>query len=613
MAQFNVTELDFDKIKENLIEYYKAYPNDKYKDYDFDGSGLNILMDILAYNTHYNAINAHTSINETFLDSAQLRQNVVSRAKLLGYTPNSIVAPSCVLTLTFNASINNNQASYTLEAGKKITTKIDDKTYTFITLDDYVANLQNNRYIFENVRFHQGVIKESRFIVRETSGKNQKYLLKDKTADISSLKVKVYKNENSSDFDIYSKFSSFSNIDADTNIYFISENHDSYYEVEFGNGIYGSKPSSLNIVELEYISTQGPATNGAAQFTWADSDAPISIAVTSRATGGADKEGIESIRFNAPLTYTSQERAVTVDDYQALIKRDFPLAESVSVWGGQDNEPPRYGTVFVSVKPQSDVLGDTLTDDKKQELKDLLSSKNVASTQVEIVDPTFTFVRFNIFFKYNTNQTDLSQSNLESKVRDLIESYNDDFLSNFNTAFRYSNFLNAIDSADKSIISSVVRTTIYKKKVMLANDTLPSTVDFGSELYGDIDDSDDYITSDSFNYNGYPVYFGDEPLSSTTRKVCVYRLDNLGNRIKMIPDAGVLTPETGFISLKPILLSEESTINIYATPISNDLVAKRNNLLQLDHLTSSIVGEIDSIAVSGSAGAISYTTHNKFN
>lgn len=611
MAQFNVTELDFDKIKENLIEYYKAYPNDKYKDYDFDGSGLNILMDILAYNTHYNAINAHTSINETFLDSAQLRQNVVSRAKLLGYTPNSIVAPSCDLTLTFDGSVNDSQASYTLEAGKKITAKIDNKTYTFITLDDYVASLVDNQYVFENVKFYQGVVKEVRYIVRDTSERNQKYLLRDATADISQLKVKLYDNENSSNFRVYSEFSTFSNITAESDIYFISENHDGFYEVEFGNGIYGTKPSNQNIIELEYLSTLGPATNGAAQFTWADSDAPSALVVTSRVSGGTEKEGIESIRFHAPLTFQAQERAVTVDDYQALIKRDFPAADAVSVWGGQDNTPPRYGTVFVSVKPHYDEDNNVLTYAQKTELKSMLSSKNVASTVVEVVDPDYTYLKFDIYFKYDTNQTDLARSVLESNVRDTIELYNTNNLDAFNTVFRYSNFLSSIDNSDRAIISSTARISVFKEKSLVENDKLPSVLDFDIQFYGDIDDSESMISSDIFKYNGSDAYFGDEPLTSTTRRVYIYKYDSQGNIVKLLNDAGTITPITGTINFNAVPVDEATTINVYCTPASNDIVARKNNLLQVDHKRSIITADIDAIRVAGAAGAINYTTYNK--
>lgn len=609
MAQFNVTELDFDRIKENLIDYYKNYPGDKYKDYDFEGAGLNVLMDILAYNTHYNAINAHTSINETFLDSAQLRANVVSRAKLLGYTPNSITAPYCSLTLEFDESVNDNAESFTIESGKKVTTKIDGVTYTFVTLQDYTTTLVAGKYIFDNVVFYQGVVKTQRFIVRDTAQKGQKYVLKDATADISQLKVKVYDNVSSDNFSIYTKFSTFTDITDRSEIYFITENHDGNYEIEFGNGVYGKKPSGQNIIELEYLSTLGEQSNNATSFTWASSNpAPTLITLKSKASGGAAKEGIESIRFNAPLTFASQERAVTVDDYQALIKRDFPAADIISVWGGQDNDPPQYGKVFISIKPSSE---NTLTDIEKDQLNNLLASKNVASTTTEIVDPDFTYLYFEIFFKYNSNQTDLSKSNLESNVRNTLVNYNDSILSSFNTVFRHSNLLSTIDDTDASIISSVARVYTYKQKDLQVSDTISTELSFGFQIYGDIDDDESIISSDTFQYLGHTVSLGDEPLSDTTRKVFAFRIDNTGAAVKVDDNIGILTPSTGIIRFNPIPVDTPKTINVYCAPASNDIVAKRNNLIQIDTNKSEITGDIDTIAVGGASGAPDYTTYNR--
>jgi hypothetical protein len=609
MAQFNVTELDFDKIKENLISYYKNYPGGKYKDFDFEGSGLNMMMDILAHNTHYNAITAHTSINETFLDSAQLRSNVVSRAKLLGYTPNSIRSSNCGLTLEFNGSVNESEETFTLDSGKRITTSLNGKTYTFITVEDYTTTLVDGKYTFSNIEFHQGILKRQRFIVRDNADKGQKYVLKDNTADISHLKVKVYDNASSDSFSIYTKFSTFTDITDQSEIYFITENHDGNYEVEFGNNVYGKKPSGQNIIELEYISTSGEESNGATTFTWASSNpAPISITLESRASGGAIKEDIESIRFNAPLTFASQERAVTVDDYVALIKRDFPAASVVSVWGGQDNDPPQYGKVFISVKPNYE---NVLTDLQKDELKALLSSKNVASTIPEIIDPDFTYLYFNIFFKYNSNQTDLSKSDLETLVRNELISYNTSVLQSFNTVFRHSNFLKAIDNVESSILSTTTRVFAYKKKNLAELDTISSEFSFDFEIYGDIDDSESYISSDQFKYQGYSVRLGDEPLSDTTRQIYVYRVDSSGAEIKMINAVGTLTPSSGILRFNPIPTDQATTIKIYCAPASNDVVAKRNNLIQIDSNRSSITGDIDAVAVGGAAGAIDYTTYNR--
>lgn len=609
MAQFNVTELDFDKIKENLIEYYKKVPNDKYKDYDFEGSGLNIMMDILAYNTHYNAINAHTAINETFLESAQLRQNVVATAKALGYVPSSISAPYCKLNLVFNGSVNNSDISFNLDRGKKVTTSLDGKTYTFITLDDYDTELVDGTYTFNSVLFYQGVLKEQTFIVRDTAGTNQKYILKDSSVDISTLKVKVYDNANSTAFNVYDKFTTFNNIDETSQIYFISENHDGHYEIEFGNNVYGNKPTGQNIIRLEYLSTLGEVSNDSTQFTWINSEPISAISTVSKAAGGSSKEGIESIRFNAPLTFKAQERAVTADDYQALIKRDFPVASAVSVWGGQDNDPPRYGTVFVAVKPKGNA--EVLTLAQKDELKMILSSKNVASTTTDVVDPTYTKLYFDIFFKYDSTRTNLPRNTLETKVKETLVSYNDNVLERFNTVFRHSNFVNAIDISDASIVSSMARVYAYKEKDLKVNDTVPTLFNFDFAIYGEVNDTKSFVSSDPFLYNGFSCSIGDEPLNNETRNVYIYRIDNTGAAIKMINSIGIMTPAKGTIHFSPIPVDEAITTKIYCSPASNDIVAKRHNLIQIDVNKTRVVGDIDSVITGGAAGAIDYTTYNR--
>lgn len=615
MAQFNVTELDFDRIKENLIDYYKKYEGgDKYKDYDFDGSGLNILMDILAYNTHYNAIQAHTAINESFLDSAQLRSNVVSRAKLLAYVPGSITAATCALDIEFDGSANDFEEIYTLPRGAEVTTVVDGIKYPFTTLADNTVQLKNGKYEFseeDTIRFHQGKLKRKRFTVRDTGDQNQKFFVDDITADISTLKVKVYDNAAANGFTVFEQFKTFSRLEDNEAVYFLTENYQGSYEVTFGNGIYGLKPQKQNIVELEYLSTDGEGANGATQFIWAsENPLPTSIKVSSKAAGGSPKENTESIRFHAPLTFATQERAVTADDYVALIKRDFPSAQVVSVWGGQDNDPPAYGKVFVSIKPSGGF--ENLTYEQKESLRGILESKNVASTDPVIIDPDYTYLYFDILFKYNSSQTDLSRTTLESKVRDTIIDYNNNNLLSFNTAFRYSNFLCNIDNSDNSIINTVGRVYAYKKLTLVECDTTPKTLKFDFEVAGDVHDSESLLTSDTFTYQGLTVFFNDEPLNNDQRKVTLCTVDSSGNKTKVENDIGVFNVKTGTLELSPIPIDEvENTIKLYCTPASNDVVAKRNNLLQIDSLKTIIVGTVDSIAVGGSSGALNYQTFNR--
>lgn len=609
-TQFNVTELDFDKIKENLITHFKSLPDSKYQDYDFEGSGLNTLMDILAYNTHYNAIHAHTAINESFLDSAQLRQNVVSRAKLLSYIPKSILSPYVTLDIVIPGSANGNAETFTLPFGSKVSSKLEGITYSFITLDDHGATLDsNNEYVFNEVKFYEGVLKSQRFIVRDFVNSNQLYILKDDTADISTLKVKLFDNDNTNNFRVYSRFTSFNSIEADSTIYFISETSDGNHQIEFGNNIYGLEPEGQNIIELEYISTSGAAANNATNFTWATSGiTPKSITLNRKSTGGAPRESIESVRFNAPLTFISQERGVTVDDYMALINRDYEPAEIISVWGGEDNVPPRYGEVMLSIKPHN---AETLTASQKLELTGLLKSKNIASTSTTIIDPEYTYIYFDIISKYNSNQTTLNKSELQSQIKDTLRIFNEEELKKFNVVFRHSNLLTKIDLTDISIISSLARVYIYKNLDLDAIKNISTSFSFNLQLDGDIEQKDSMLTSDVFKQRGLSVRIGDEKLNSTQRRIFTYRFDVQGNEVKVDEDIGTLDPITGEINFSPIFSDEKPIIKLYAAPASNDIVAKRNTLLQLDVNKTVVVADKDTVSISGAAGASDYVTFNR--
>ena len=609
-TQFNVTELDFDKIKANMIAHFQSLPDSKYSDYDFEGSGLNTLMDILAYNTHYNAIHAHTAINESFLDSAQLRQNVVSRAKLLAYIPKSILSPYVTLDIVIPGSANNNESSHTLFAGSKVSSKIDGKTYSFITLDDHDATLNSgNEYVFTAIKFYEGVLKSQRFVVRDFLDNNQKYILKDNTADISTLKVKVFDNDNTNNFNVYSRFTSFNSIEADSKIYFISETADGNHQVEFGNNIYGSEPVGQNIIEFEYISTSGADANNATKFTWTTSNiTPKSVTLNTKSTGGAGRESIESIRFNAPLTFISQERGVTVDDYMALINRDYEPAEIISVWGGEDNVPPRYGEVMVAVKPHN---SETLTSSQKLELTELLKSKNVASTSTTIVDPEYTYLYFEIIFKYNSNQTTLNKAELQTQVKNTLRIFNENQLKKFNVVFRHSNLLTSIDLTDISIISSLARVYVYKNLDLDAVKNISTSFSFNLQLDGEIEQVDSMLSSDVFKQGGLTVRIGDDKLNSTHRRIYTYRLDEQRNEVKVDEDIGILNPITGEINFSPIFSDERPIVKLYSSPASNDIVAKRNTLLQLDTDKTIVLADKDTVSVSGAAGAADYITYNR--
>lgn len=617
MRQFNVTELDFNEIKKNIKNFFINKEGGEYSDWDFEGSGLNHLLDILAYNTHYNAILAHNSINESFLDSAQVRSNVVSRSKLLGYTPKSITAASAALSLVFPSSASNTN-SHTLPSNTEFTTQIDGTTYTFITQESYTASLVNNVFTFPDVRLIEGR-KQRRLFDVDASQEKQVYTLTDNTADISTLKVKVYENQNLSEssIEVFSPFTTFTDIDENTPVYFPFENFNGNYVLEFGNGIIGKRLQPLNVLEFEYISTNGKVANGASVFTWNGTGAsPLSITTTSSARGGSERESVESIRFNAPLSFISQNRAVTADDYRAILLRDFPTIQSISVWGGQDNDPPQYGKVFISIKESGTPDGEPLTELFKNQIVNSLSNEKVIAILPEVVDPEYTYLYFDILFKYNSNLTSFTKGQLQDTIRDFITEYSDDQLERYNNVFRYSNLLSQIDNSSVAILNTTIRVYLYKKLTLTSQTNVAQTVKFNQPLYNEKDKSLSLIDSDGWlTPSGQTVFLADEEIAGreNIRNVYVYRKVS-GVNVKVLNSVGTLTISTGEIAVSslPVAASEnEKQIQIYVSPDSNDIAVRRNNLLTIDSARTNIVGEVDSIAVAGSSGASDYRTFSR--
>ena len=611
MKQLNVTELDFDQIKNNLITYFKQHESGAYKDWDFEGSGLNQMLDVLAYNTHYNAILAHNSLNESFIDSAQIRSNVVSRAKLLGYTPRSRTASRATLALSFSSSINEGRESYTLISGAKFTTVLNDITYTFITVEDYTAQLDivNDVYSFPNVEIYQGRIKHNKYVVDDIN-LSQKFEIDDDTIDISNLDVNVYENARSNSFQAYTPFNEIGGVTGDSNIYFITENYSGNYEVSFGDNVFGKKPDRLNIIDFKYISTLGSEANGATIFEWVGSGISPNITLVSKSSEGAEKEGVESIRFNAPLSFVAQNRTVTIDDYKSIISQNITGIQTLSIWGGQDNNPPEFGKVFISGKP---VDGETLSVQQKDSIESLLKDKKIIAILPKIVDPEYTYLYFDVLFKYDSNRTSLSRGQLETKVRGVIEDYNINQLQQFDNIFRYSQLLSLVDNSDFSILNSFVRVFIYKALDITYGNLTPVELNFDMELYGDIDEEESIISSDSWTFGGVTYKLADEIKNGSTneRNIFAYRETSSGERIKVYKSIGTIFMKEGTVKINPLPVEQNESINIYVSPASNDIVSKRNNLLSIDIDKTQVIADVDTISVSGSSGAIDYKTFNR--
>jgi hypothetical protein len=616
-TNLNVTELDFDQIKVNLKNFMKS--QSQFKDYDFEGSGLSVLMDVLAYNTHYNAMLAHFALNESFLDSAQIRGNVVSRAGLLGYIPRSVLAPRAKINLVIDASNAQNAnlpTSLVLERGTKFSTSVDNVTYTYSTLNSRTAIVDSNqKFTFSDVEIAQGVIRSLSYRV-DNDIENQKFQISDTDADTSTLRVRVQANQESQSFDAYTQFSTLQEVGPSSQVYHLQESSSGFYQIFFGDGIIGKKPSNNEVITLDYLITEGAAANGASEFQLISgfnisdmTEYETIVTGVSASSGGTAPETTESIRFNAPITFQAQDRAVTSQDYGAIIQRNFANIESISTWGGEDQVIPDFGKAYISVKP---LIGVALTDNEKIEVKSILAQKNIVSVTPEIVDPEFTDVELDILFKYNPALTSRSKESIESLVKDTVLDYNFNQLNKFDGVFRHSELLGLIDNSDPAITSSTIRPHMFKTitpSVIRSNNNF--TLTFVGNFF--IEGNTSYnISSNEISIGGVAHRFGDYAIeNSRNRTIMIYKVvDGVDTIVE--PNVGLINAATGVVTLNNFAPDNSNIIRITLIPNSLDLAPKRNQIINIESSRIFVTGSIDNIAFSGPSGAIDYTTTSRF-
>ena len=451
-----VSDYDFDSIKTNLKSFLQGQV--QFQDYDFDGSSISILLDILSYNTHYLAYLANMSTNELYLDSADIRNNIVSLAKMIGYTPSSPRAPMASIDITVN---NGSGASITMLKGTVFTTSVDDVSYQYVTNVDTTITPVDGVYKFSEVPIYEGSLVTFKYTVDSTDV-DQKFTIPSAAADTSTLLVKVQNSSSDTTTATYSLAGGYNNVTSTSKVYFIQESKDGKYEVYFGDGINGKALADGSIVILEYIVTNKTVSNSASSFTLSGNlggFTNVTIATVSSSQGGSESETDESIRHNAPLQYGAQDRAVTTTDYETLVKSIYPNALSVSAWGGEDDETPRYGIVKIAIKAAS---GSTLTDTTKADIVNKLKPYNVAAVAPQIVDPETTSVLLTSTVKYDSKSTTKSAETLKSNVTTAITNYNINTLQKFDAIYRHSKVTGIIDDTDTSILSNVTTIKIRK-------------------------------------------------------------------------------------------------------------------------------------------------------
>ena len=612
-SSLNVTDLDFDDISQNLKSYLKG--QDSLKDYDFEGSTLSMLIDLLAYSSHIGAVNTNIAASELFLDSAQMRKNVVSRAKDLGFTPASETASTAIVDLTMN-NVRNADGTYpsandmTIPAGTRFSTQYDGKAYNFVVSSGVTPQPNGKSFAYTNINLKQGT-NASDVFVYDRQVANPKFVLSQPRIDRSAMTVSVNSGGTST---AYALASDISNILSTSEVYFTQENEDGYTEVYFGDGSIGKELNDGDIITVQYTIVDLTHANGANTFSLLDNINGFSdstVVTTSIAQGGAEKESVESIKFKATKFYSSQNRLVTLNDYKAKVSEYYPNADAVAVWGGEDNDPPEYGKVFVAIKPLN---SDYLSDVEKNQVKANLNKLNVLTVRPEIVDPEIIKIMLSTVFKYNEKATDLTSGELETLVKDSIVQYDKDNLNNFDSIFRHSNLLKIIDDVDSSILSNITNVRLkLKKKILLLGQTAGITVDFGNPLYnphsghnkhagGITSTTGFYISGDATNI----MYFDDDGEGNIRR----YYLSG-SVRVYQDSQAGTIAYGTGKISINALNITStvnaDNTIDFTLIPNSNDVIAKRGSLIDISSADIKVTSELDTVASGESSAGVGFT------
>ena len=597
------TELDFDEIKTNLKTFLKG--QSEFADYDFEGSAMSVLLDVLAYNTHYNALYKNLAINETFLDSASKRSSVVSRAKEIGYIPYSATCASAILNITVR-STTSTPFTLILPAYSTFSTVVDGKTYNFYTLEDIITtyNSATSSYTFSNVNIKEGTPLTFKYTVAD----GQQYYIPNNNVDLTTLKVKVQDNALSSSFTTFNNNEDLLTISPTDPIYFIKEIENQYYELQFGNDVIGKALVNGNVINLAYMVSSLAAPNGAKIFSYQGSSllgGIVSVTTVDMATGGSAIEDIESIRFNAPRAYSTQNRAVTVDDYKSIIYKNYPPAQSINVWGGEDNNPPVYGKVFICIKPQN---ADVLTQVEKDYVKrEILKKKNVVTITPELVDANYINLEIDVSVYYNPRLTTKSTLQLTTLVQQTIMDYNNNYLDKFDGIFRFSKLSSLIDKTEDSIVSNIMTIKAHREVEVKYNIESTYEVNLANPIYNSgVPEQSILSTGFYIPGNSNVLYLEDLPTYGTTTGV--FRLFYyVGTNKVYVKNLGTINYATGYWVIPALTISGvKETFEFIVKTQSNDVVSIRNQLVKIPETNININMVLDKVTAGDAAGNTNY-------
>ena len=616
-GKMNITELDFDGIKSNLKTYLKGQT--EFTDFDFEGSGMTVLLDTLAYNTHYSAFMANMAANEMFLDTAVKRNSVTSHAKALGYTPTSAKASIAYVDVTVNDA---NTASVVMPAGYAFNTTISGVGYQFVNVTSRTLQPTSGVYTYSNIPIYEGSWVTTNYTVN-LNDSDQKFILNNDNVDVSTLLVQVQTSSGDTTTTTYTLANNLVEVKSTSTVYFTQETLDGEWEIYFGDGVVGQALVDGNIVQLSYVVTNGTDANGAQSFTAASAISGfnnISVVIQSVAAGGATPEGIDTIKYNAPFSYAAQNRTVTAAAYKAIVPQLYPNVKAISVWGGEYNSPPVYGKVYISILPNT---GSVLTTSTKLSIVTLLQDYNVVSVTPEVIDLETTKVIPTITFKYDANATTKTTEALASLITTAITSYSTAQLEQFEKVFRFSPFTTLIDEVDPAVLSNITTINMSKTFKPTLGTALKYTISFSNALYHPFTGYNllttgvvhgGILTSTGFTITGDTnTYYLEDDGSGL---IDAYYISGTSKVYRTTGSVGTIDYLTGDVVLTKINIAtvgdvdgaDSTSIRITVQPASNDVVPVRNQILEMDLVNLSITGVADTIAAGAGDAGVNYST-----
>ena len=592
MPYTQVANLDFENIKVTLKEYLRGQT--EFTDYDFEGSALANLIDVLAYNTYYTAFNTNMVVNELFIDSATLRDNVVAIAKQLGYRPKSVTSPTAYVSFTVNYSNPTTDTELILKKGTGFIATYDNKIYQYVTIDDTKAQVANNVATFTDVSLVEGSQVVNKFIFN-ASAKGQRFVLDNKNIDTNTIRVKVFPGGGTFN-EPYLVADNILGVDGNSKVFFLDEVEDGRYEVLMGDGVLGKKLEDQSLIEISYMTTAGPESNGVRTFVFngvlenPDGVSPSSfttnITSTIASAGGEVQETTQKIKYTAPKAYGTQDRAVTSQDYEAIVRKVYPATSDIIIFGGEDQEPPEYGKVFIALKPTDQSYLTSLT---KQKIIADLKKYVVASVEPKIIDPSILYVELTSKIYYNGSTTDQTTSQIRDKVITGVQSYlNTSDTEKFNGKFRHSKMVGVIDDSDNNINSNLTSVTMRKDFYPQLNSTFYYEVCFQNSFDKDCDEP--VLSSTGFRVTEYPNF--DVYLEDRDGKIVLYTLDSVtGEKVVLDKEIGDIDYDKGELMMYNLTIIKgsffDNRISVRVKPLSNDIKALREVYLDVDVANSS--------------------------